>query len=90
MRVSLGLRQTVLSGVIFCGVLLALVSIDPRVRERLTDVFSEGDGLTPFAHRFGELGSALMTAVRYQSIENAPLLVFASVGAILFVFMFRT
>ena len=29
-------------------------------------------------------------AVRHQSLENAPLLVFAAVGAVLFVFMVRT
>jgi hypothetical protein len=29
-------------------------------------------------------------AVRHQSLENGPLLVFAAVGAVLFVFMVRT
>ncbi len=30
-----------------------------------------------------------MSALRHQSIENAPLLIFAAVGAVLFVFMVR-
>jgi hypothetical protein len=32
----------------------------------------------------------LLSAVRYQSIENAPLLIFATVGAVLFLFMVKT
>ena len=31
-----------------------------------------------------------MSAIRTQSIENAPLLIFATVGAVLFLFMVRT
>jgi hypothetical protein len=48
-----------------------------------------GDGLTPWGDRVSDLGTALMSAVRHQSIENAPLLVFAAVGAVLFVFMLK-
>ena len=89
MQIKLGLRQTFLSGMVFCGVLLALVSIDGRVRERLSDVVSGGDTVTPWGDRLSDLGEALSTAVRYQSIENAPLLLFAAVGAVLFVFMLK-
>jgi hypothetical protein len=32
----------------------------------------------------------VVTAVRYQSIDNAPMMIFAAVGAVLFVFMVRT
>lgn len=83
-------RQTALSSLVFCGVLLALVSVDARVRDRVNDLVSGGDGITPWGDRLGDLGGALMSAVRHQSIENAPLLVFATVGAVLFLFMFRT
>ena len=62
----------------FCGVLLALVSVDARVRERVGDVVSGGDGITSWGDRIGDLGRRADDAVRYQSIENAPLLVFAS------------
>ena len=89
MQIKLGLRQTVLSSMVFCGVLLALVSIDARVRERMSEVVFGGDGLTPWGDRVSDLGEALTTAVRHQSIENAPLLIFATVGAVLFVFMVR-
>lgn len=74
---------------VFCGVLLALVSVDARVRERVGDVVTGGDGITSWGDRVGDLVDALASAVRYQSIENAPLLVFATVGAVLFLFMVK-
>lgn len=90
MQIKLGLRQTFLSSLVFFGILLALVSVDARVRERVSDVISGGDGITPWGDRLTDLGDALTTAVKHQSIENAPLLVFATIGAVLFVFMVRT
>ena len=90
MQIKLSLRQAVLSSLIFGGVLLALASVDARVRERVGDVVSGSDGLSPWGDRVGDLGHALTSAIRHQSIENAPLLVFATVGAVLFIFMVRT
>jgi hypothetical protein len=90
MQIKLSLRRAVLSSLIFGGVLLALATVDARVRERVGDVVSGSDGLSPWGDRIGDLGGALAMAVRHQSIENAPLLVFAAVGAVLFMFMVRT
>jgi hypothetical protein len=87
---KLGIRQAIVSTAIFGVVLAGLVSIDDRVRDRVADVFYGGNGVTPWGDRMGDLGSALMSALRHQSIENAPLLVFAAVGAVLVVFMVRT
>jgi hypothetical protein len=70
-------------------VLAGLTFVDPRVRDRFSAFLSGQDGST-LADRGSELADALMTALRYQSIENAPLLIFATVGAILFLFMVRT
>ena len=67
----------------------ALVFVDPRVRDRLGALVSGEDGGT-IAQRASELASTLVTALRYQSIENAPLLIFATIGAVLFVFMVTT
>ena len=90
-RIGGGLRQTVLSGLVFCGILAALVSVDPRVRDRMTElVGGGGDPLASWSSRATQLVDALGTAIRHQSIENAPLLVFATVGAVLFLFMVRT
>ena len=89
MQIKLSLRQWMLSTLVFGGVLIALTSVDARVRERVSDVVTGGDSLTPWGDRVSDLGSALALAVRHQSIENAPLLIFAAVGAVLFVFMLK-
>lgn len=89
---KLGVRQAIASAAVFGAVLLILISIDDRVRDRFSDLVSGGAGgsLTPWGDRAGDLGSALVSAAKYQSIENAPLLVFAAVGAMLVVFMLKS
>jgi hypothetical protein len=89
MTLKLGLREGVVSATVFCAVLFALISIDPRVRDHVADLVG-GGSVAPLSARAGDLGSALWSAARHQSIENAPLLVFASVGAVLTVFMLRS
>ncbi len=86
---KLGTREAVLSPAIFGLMLLALVSFDERVRERVGNLVASG-GIEPLGDRIADLGDALMTAMRYQSIENAPLLIFTAVGAVLVVAMFRS
>ena len=88
MQIKLSLRQAMLSSLVFGGVVLALTVVDARVRERVGDVVSGRDG-TLWATRLSDLGDTLLTALRHQSIENAPLMIFAAVGAVLFVFMLR-
>jgi hypothetical protein len=87
---KLGFRQGIASVAVFGAVMLMLVSVDDRVRDRFSDLLGGGGGLSPWGDRAGDLINALMTAVRYQSIENAPLLVFAAAGAVLVAFMLRT
>ena len=89
MTVKPRLRDGVLSAIVFAGVLFALVSFDARVRDRVSDLFGSGS-ITPWGDRAGDLGSALWYAVRTQSIDNAPLLVFATVGTVLTIFMLRS
>ena len=89
MQIKLGLRQSVISVMVFCGVLLALVTVDARVRDRMGEIVSGGDGVTSWSGHVTGLAEALATALRYQSIENAPLLIFASVGIVLFLFMVK-
>jgi hypothetical protein len=86
---KLGVRQAIASAAVF-AVLTMLVSVDERVRDRFGDLFSGGNGLSTWGDRAADLGRALAGAVRHQSIENAPLVVFAVVGAVLVVFMVRT
>ena len=89
MFLKLGVREGAVSAAVFCGVMFALVSVDPRVRDHVSDLVG-GGSVAPWGSRLGELGSALWSAARYQSIDNAPLLVFATVGAVLTVFMLRS
>ena len=90
MRFKFGLQQALASSAIFVLVLLALVSVDERVRERFNEVISGGETVGTWGDRASYLGDAVVTAARHQSIENAPLVVFATVGAVLFLFMVRT
>jgi hypothetical protein len=76
----------------FCAVLTALVAVDPRVRERVVLLFNEAstEGLTSWGYRVNRLADAIVQAVRDQSIDNAPLLLFSVVAAVLVVLMLRT
>ena len=71
------------------GILAGLVSIDDRVRDRFVELVY-GGGAAPWDSRLADLGDALLGAARHQSIENAPLVVFATAGALLFLFMVKT
>jgi hypothetical protein len=92
MVMKLGIRESAVSFGVFCGVLFALTTVDPRVQERLSELFGAGSvsNVAPWTQRAGELGDALWMAARHQSLENAPLLVFATVGAVLTIFMFKS
>lgn len=87
---KVGFKQAIFSSAIFFVVLVALVSVDARVRDSVGDLFWGSEQVTPLGDRIGDLGDALISAVRQQSIENAPLLVFAAGGAVLFVFMVKS
>ena len=87
---KLGIREGIVSSAVFAAILVALTTIDPRVRDRVSDLFGGSASVSPFGDRLSDVGSALWTAARYQSIENAPLVVFAAIGAILTLFMLRS
>jgi hypothetical protein len=86
---KVGLRNSALSAVVFMVVLFGLTMFDPRVRDTLSDLFASGN-VSPFGDRLGDAGSAVWSAVRYQSIENSPMLIFTTVGTVLTVFMLRS
>lgn len=90
MTLKLGLKDGALSAAIFGGVMFALVSVDPRVHDRVSDLVGSTASVAPLGSRFGELVDALWVAARHQSIDNAPLVVFATVGVILTIFMVRS
>ena len=90
MTFKLGMREGAISAAIFGGVMFALISVDARVRDQVSAMVSSSASVAPWSARFGELADALWSAARYQSIENAPLLVFATVGVVLTLFMVRS
>ena len=90
MKVKFGFKQAIASSAVFAGMVLILVSVDPRVRDRFTELVSGSNTIGSWTDRATFLGDAMLSAARTQSIENAPLVVFATVGAVLFLFMVRT
>jgi len=83
-------RQLLLSLTAFAIVVGGLAYVDPRVRDQFAQLLTGGDGISSWDNRLADLGSTLISALRYQSLENGPLLIFAVVGAVLFLFMVRT
>jgi hypothetical protein len=90
MTFKLGLREGAMSAAVFGGVMFALVSVDARVRDHVADLVGGGASVAPLGARVSELGDALWSAARHQSIDNAPLVVFATVGVVLTIFMLRS
>jgi hypothetical protein len=84
------LGQATMSLSVFVALLVALASVDQRVHDKFTEIFAAGQGVGGMTGRVWELADTVATAVRYQSIENAPMVLFATVGGILFLFMVRT
>ena len=73
-------------------VLTTLVVMDPRVSHRFSRTFypSPTEKLISWGERLGELGQAVLVAVREQSMDNGPMLVLTVVGILLVAFMLRT
>lgn len=90
MNLQLAKRQGALSAAVFGGIMFALVSVDARVRDHVSELVGSTTSVAPLTHRLADLGDALWTAAKYQSIENAPLVVFATVGIVLTVFMVKS
>jgi hypothetical protein len=83
-------RQVLLSLTAFALVVGGLMYVDPRVGSRFTQLAAGEGGVSSWGDRLLGLGGILLSTIRHQSIENAPLMVFAVVGAVLFLFMVRT
>ena len=91
------MRRRLSGGLAAAGSLAALVlgmaAMDERVREAARRVVS-GEGASPemvsSAHRLQEAVFVAIDAVRDQSIDHAPLTIFALVATVLLLFMLRT
>ena len=89
MNAKMGVREGAISAIVFGAVLFALVCVDPRVKTQVSDTLRSGNALS-WSNKASDLGGALWSAARDRSMDNAPVLVFATVGAVLTVFMLRT
>ena len=85
-----GFKQGLVSASVFAVLLLALVSVDERVKDRFSELLSGNNSVSSWSSRASMLTDAVTSAAKHQSIENAPLLIFATAGAVLFLFMVRT
>jgi hypothetical protein len=90
LRFPPSLPQTLASLAVFVILLVSLASVDQRVHDKCAELLSSGENVGSLANRAAELADTVATAVRHQSRENAPMVLFASVGGVLFLFMVRT
>lgn len=73
--------------------LVALVSVDERVRQQVSLRLSGGAAqaeLRGAGVQVHDLATVIIDAARYQSIEHAPMMMFILAGTVLFVFMLRS
>jgi len=89
MAAKLGIRDGAITAIVFAIVLFGLVSFDPRVHDRMTDLAMSGN-VTPWGDRVGDLVYILWTAARTQSMDNAAVLIFFTIGTVLTLFMVRS
>lgn len=89
MKFRFNSQQALVSTGVFAVIVMALVTVDARVRDRFEMLASSGDAMS-WADRTSSLGEVIVSAAKHQSIENAPLVVFATAGALLFLFMVKT
>ena len=89
MTARLGIRDGAITAIIFAVVLVGLVFFDPRVHDQVTEMIA-GGGVTPWGDRLGDLVNAFWNAARTQSLDNAPVLLFVTVGTLLTLFMVKS
>ena len=89
MTAKMGFREGAVSAIVFSAILFALVSFDPRVKAQVSDSLRTSSA-SSWSRSAGEIGGTLWRAARDKSMDGAPVLIFATVGAVLTVFMLRT
>ena len=84
-------RDAVLSAVALVVILLVLVSFDNRVREQVELRLSSPSAVVKDAGQgLQSMTSVVMDALREQSLDRAPLLIFVFCAGVLLLFMLRT
>ena len=70
-------------------VLIALMSIDARVREQVRSVVASTSEVQNAGTRLADVGAVLFDAARTQSIDHAPMVIFIAAATVLVLFMVR-
>ena len=85
------LTDGLISAAALITLLLALVAIDDRVREQILMRVSAGPSaqISSLGSKLGDVATIVAAAARDQSIEHAPLMIFAVAGTVLVLFMLR-
>ena len=84
------LPQVLASLTVFGILLVSLAAIDDRVKHKMDGLLFGTGGVPSLSYQVRDLADTLWSALQHQSIENAPLVIFATVGGMLFLFMVRT
>jgi hypothetical protein len=87
------LSDALISGSVLLILVVALVSIDPRVRDHVRTFISapsSASTATGGSSSLGGIATAMIIAARDQSINHAPMMIFVVAATVLFVFMLRT
>ncbi len=73
--------------------IVALVSIDDRVRQRVAEILRTPPSSAEIAGtgaQVAQVSNLVFKAVRDQSVENAPMVIFGVAATVLVLFMLRT
>ena len=84
------LPQALASLAVFVILLVTLAAVDQRVHDKCAQLLSSGQTVGSLADQASDLAGTVARAVQRQSRDNAPMVLFASVGGVLFLFMVRT
>ena len=83
------LRQFLLSLGGFALLLAALVAVDSRVRDELNRMLWGDNGVASLDNRAIAMTNSFTETIKFQGIDNGPIMVFAVVGGVLFLLMLR-
>ena len=84
------LPQVLASLSVFTVLIASVAYIDERVKHKIEELLFGSSSVHSLSYQLADLGDTMWTALQHQSIENAPLVIFATVGGVLFLFMVRT
>lgn len=93
LRVRRAFGEVLISIGALAALLTTLVLVDDRVREQVSMRFSAGrasDELANVGAQATSIVGVVVEAARHQSLDHAPMLIFALAATVLVLFMLRT